>query len=98
MRGRGKSGPVGVSSWGPVLQKVGAVPVGRNAGEGQLTISRAGLVVRWDWPTWRLVGEAVAPGEKTWKALTDEAKRPRTEREGVNHGLLDVIAMWISCC
>ena len=35
--------------------------------------------------------EAVAPGsEKTWKALTDEAKRPRTAREGVDQELLDV--------
>ena len=36
-----------------------------------------------------LEGAAVAPGnEKTWKALTDEAKRPRTAREGVDPELM----------
>ena len=35
--------------------------------------------------------EAVAPGsEKTWKALTDEAKRPRTAREGIDQELMVV--------
>ena len=35
--------------------------------------------------------EAVALGsEKTWKALTDNAKRPRISREGVDQDLLDM--------
>ena len=37
------------------------------------------------------LSQAVAPGsDKTWKALTDEAKRPRTAREGVDQELMDV--------
>ena len=65
--------------------------------EGQRMKSRAGLVVRWDWSSWEscpiharrdLEGEAVAPGsEKTWKAVTDGAKRPRTAREGIDQEL-----------
>ena len=46
-------------------------------------------------------GEVVAPhSEKTWKALTDEVKRPRTAREGVDQELIRQslwIWMWISC-
>ena len=38
-----------------------------------------------------LEGEPVAPSnENTWKALTNEAKRPRTAREGINQELLDM--------
>ena len=38
-----------------------------------------------------LEGEAVAPSsENTWKALTNEAKRPRTAREGIDQELLDM--------
>ena len=61
-----------------------------DAGEGQQTISSAGSVVPQDWPRWgelsharrALEGEPVAPSnENTWKALTNEAKRPRTARD-----------------
>ena len=53
-----------------------------------LGLARVG---EWSHARRALEGEAVAPGsEKTWKALTDEAKRPRTAREGIDQELMVV--------